>query len=344
MKQLTTRYEINFETYELAPERYTLVDVRSPGEYEESTITGAVNIPLFSDFERKAVGTVYKEQGKAEAVRLGVSYVSRSLERIYESFEKLTAPKKKFLIFCARGGMRSEAVAGFVNSVGLGAIRLEKGYKAYRNHILEQLPLMANKFDFVTLYGKTGTGKTQVLKEIEKLGGNILDLEAAANHRGSVFGSVGLGAVHSQKRFETMIYDALKKASGQVLFAEGESRRIGKVYIPDIIFEKMEKGKKILIEAKIPTRVRIIREDYLHTGFTKEETLEALSQLVKYIGHERIKEYTALLDKEDYDTLIEELMLRYYDLTYNTKHVSTDITVVNERPEKTAGEILKSFD
>ena len=193
------------------------------------------------------MGTVYKQEGKAAAVRLGIGYVSKSLPAIYESFEKLQQKQKKFLVFCARGGMRSESVGGLLSSIGFPVIKLDQGYKGYRQHVIDRLPRLIQEADFVTLYGKTGTGKTEILREIKSQGGNVLDLEGCAGHRGSVFGLVGLGPQPSQKQFETCLYEALRDMKPGPVFTEGESRRIGRVYMPNELADRLAQGRKILI-------------------------------------------------------------------------------------------------
>lgn len=330
---------VDFKTVENTPDRYIPVDVRSPSEFRESTITGAVNIPLFTDAERALVGTVYKCEGKAPAVRLGVEYVSRRLPEMYADFEKLVQPRKKILIFCARGGMRSGAVGNFIASVGLPAARLDKGYKGYRKHVMKRLPELIASKDFVTLYGKTGTGKTQILHEMELTGHDVLDLERCANHRGSLLGSLGLGAQYSQKQFETYLYDALVKAGSGVVYTEGESRRIGKIYLPAELADRLEAGRKLLVEAEPSARVEIIKKDYMAGGFDRDETVAAMQKLVRYIGRERLAEYTAMLDAGAYDAVILELMLRYYDIVYNTPHKTYEHTFLNEDPKQTAAKI-----
>ncbi len=331
----------DFKSIEDSLGRYILVDVRSPGEYAESTITGAVNIPLFSDSERAHVGTVYKQDGKAPAVKLGVKYVSASLPVIYERFTTLITKQKKFMIFCARGGMRSEAVGGFLSSIGFSVTKLEQGYKGYRQHIAARLPELINEIRTVTLYGKTGTGKTHILHEIKNMGYDVLDLEACANHRGSRLGAVGLPGKRSQKQFETLIYDSLKNAESKLIFTEGESKRIGDLYVPDALMDRMNTGRKLLIEADIETRKNIIRRDYINGAFDKAAATSALDKLVRYIGRERIAEYAALINAEAYDKVIEELMVKYYDIVYNTSRETFERTFINREPKHTAAEIIE---
>lgn len=332
---------VDFSEIEQKPERYVPVDVRSPSEYMEDTIAGAVNVPLFSDAERAHVGTVYKREGKAPAVRLGIEYVSKNLPQIYAQLESLMQRQKKLLIFCARGGMRSGAVSNFASSVGLPVTRLRDGYKGYRRHISERLPALIADHDFITLYGKTGSGKTHILHQLEAMGHSVLDLEGCANHRGSLLGAVGLGAQFSQKKFETNLYNSLLNAKDKIVFTEGESKRIGNVYLPSQIYDKMCTGYKVLVEAELELRRKVISHDYISSDFNKEEAIEAINKLVRYIGKERIKEYTSMITDGDYDHVIEELMIKYYDIVYNTNHQQFDTTIQCASLQQAADDIAQ---
>jgi tRNA 2-selenouridine synthase len=272
-------------------------------------------------------------------VKAGIEYVSRSLPRIYESFANLTK-QRRILVFCARGGMRSESVAGLFASIGFPVTKLTNGYKGYRQHILLKLPELIAQKKFVTLYGKTGTGKTHILHEIERLGYDILDLEACANHRGSLLGAVGLPIKRSQKQFETLLYNALYNAKSDTIFTEGESKRIGTIYIPNELMDRLDCGRKLVIEATIETRKEVIREDYIGDNFDKASAIEGLTKLVRYIGTERVQEYTDLIESASYDKVIEELMIRYYDIVYNTTD-SHERTFLNTSAEETAKEIVE---
>ncbi|MDR0454726.1 MAG: tRNA 2-selenouridine(34) synthase MnmH [Deferribacteraceae bacterium] len=332
---------VDFEHTENNPDRYIIVDVRSPSEYAESTITGAVNIPLFCDEERARIGTLYKQESKASAVKAGVEYVSGSLPQIYDRFASLAVKQKKFLIFCARGGMRSEAVGSFLASVGFPVIKLGQGYKGYRQHIVRHLPELINKISTVTLYGKTGAGKTLILHEIKKLGYDVLDLEGCAGHRGSLLGAIGLPQKRSQKRFETLLYDSLKSAKSDIIFTEGESKRIGNIYLPGLLMEKMNTGRKLLIEADIATRKGIIKQEYIGADFDKTSVIPVLEKLTRYVGKERIANYKTLIETESYDTVIEELMTKYYDIAYNTPEEEFERSFFNFSPARAASEIVE---
>lgn len=190
-------FSIDFKDVADRTDEFTIIDVRSPKEYQDFTITGAYNIPVFDNDERAHIGTVYRQVGQAEAIKLGIGYASKRLPSMYDQIVELFKLRKKFLIFCARGGMRSGVTGNIFNSLGFPVTRLKCGYKGYRKFVLNELPRLIDKFEYITLYGKTGTGKTHILNKISAMGHDILDLEACANHRGSLLGGIGLDKQHT---------------------------------------------------------------------------------------------------------------------------------------------------
>lgn len=295
---------------------YVLIDVRSPGEYKEATIPGAVNIPLFDDEERKIIGTVYVNESTEKAKKLGVEAVSRKLPKLYEEMAELDKKYDKLILFCARGGMRSSSICSLLGTLGVSAYKLSGGYKGYRCFINEELPKVNEGVKYIVLRGKTGTGKTELLKCLKEKGMNILDLEEAANHRGSLLGSVGLGNTRSQKQFESIIYGELKNRKSDYVFVEGESRKIGNIIIPEYIFNSMVNGTHVLIEADLAFRAKLILKEYLSSENAVEDILESLELLGKHISQENIEKYTELVRKGEYQKVAEELMVKYYDPLY----------------------------
>lgn len=302
--------------YRDASEKSLFIDVRSPGEYEEATIQGAVNIPLFSDEERHNIGYVYVNESIEKAKCMGIEAVSKKLPQIYKEIVHLRKQHQRLILFCARGGMRSGSICALLNSVGIECFKLSGGYKGYRSFINEELPKVNRDITYMVLYGKTGCGKTEILHTLKDKGCDILDLEYAANHRGSLLGTVGLGKPRSQKAFESIIYESLKNRKSNVVIVEGESKRIGNVIIPDYIYRSMEKGAHVLVEGSLEYRKDIIVKEYTHYCGSKQELLEGLELLKKYISAERIERLKSAIANEKFGEAAEDLMIKYYDPMY----------------------------
>lgn len=309
---------------------YVLVDVRSPEEYEEFTIPGAVNIPLFDNEERKIIGTVYNHESVDAAKKLGIGFASKHLPEIYEEIGKLKNQHDNIVIFCERGGMRSSSICSLFNSIGLKVIKLSGGYKGYRSAVNELLPKYNEKISYIVLHGHTGTGKTELLELLEKEGCSVLDLEKAANHRGSLLGDVGLGKKVSQKQFEAYIFDKFSKLKEQSVFVEAESSRIGNIVVPHYIMKSMKAGRHILVQASIAARVDRIVDEYLKGDDAEAEILGALEKLRRHISGERIDRYMRLVREGSYREVAEELIEKYYDpMYYNEQKDFTFDLVVN---------------
>ena len=268
---------------------YILVDVRSPGEFEEASIMGAINIPLFDDEERKIIGTIYTRESVEKAKRLGLSIASNKLLHIYDEIKELSKQYHKIVLFCSRGGMRSGVLGMLLSSLGVETERIKDGYKGYRQHVIEMLPALNGKVEYIVLHGNTGVGKTEILKSLESDGYDVLDLEGFANHRGSLLGTVGLGKTSSQKSFESKIYHMLKGAKSSIVFIEAESKRIGNITIPDFIFEKMKIGNHIFVDANIDFRCDLIIKEYTKWDNCNEEIVESIKRLEKYLGAKMLK-------------------------------------------------------
>ena len=263
-------------------ENKIFIDVRSPAEYEEATIPGAINIPLLEDNERAAVGTVYRNESMEKATQLGISFASHKLPEIFTMINQFHAEKKSVIIFCWRGGMRSKSVCSFLNSLNISNVyQLIGGYKSYRRFVVEYLENMSQTFDFLMLHGLTGVGKTHILKALKQKGESVLDLEDLANNSGSVFGHILFREKSpSQKQFESYIFQELYNTKRKIIFVESESKRIGNVQIPDALFDKMINGYHILIKTDKDNRIEIIKNDYIGSN-QDEKIIKAIGQLRK---------------------------------------------------------------
>ena len=316
-----------------------LIDVRSPSEYKNASIPSAINIPIFDDEERKIIGTIYVQDSVEKAKKIGIEAASKRLPDIYDKVTALDKEYNHLIFFCARGGFRSSSLVSLFSSIGINAFKLDGGYKRYRKYINKALPKTAEGIQFIVLYGNTGAGKTHILEEIKKKGMDILDLEGCANHRGSLLGNVGLGEQNSQKQFESLLYESLKSRKSNTVYVEGESAKIGKVIIPEYIYNAMNNGIGIKIEASMEYRINNIMKDYVHGA--DDELILALNCLRRYIGDKNIDNFIDMIQEKRYEEVIEDLIIKYYDPLYEYKNRDIKAVFYNRDSEKVASEIIK---
>lgn len=317
-------------------ENFPILDVRSPGEYKHAHIPGAHSLPLFTDEERKVVGTAYKQQSKQVAVKIGLKFFGVKMVEMVEQVEKLVQelqPKSKktsnnsefqpstVLVHCWRGGMRSAGVAWLLDLYGFKVYTLAGGYKGYRNWVLEQFE---KEYPMNILGGYTGSGKTEVLKALRKRGYTVIDLEGIAHHKGSAFGAMGLAPQPSQEHFENILAGQLvlglaKSLSEESLdfqktiWLEDESQRIGTVNIPSILFQQMRKKKVFFLEIPFESRLDYIN---LHYGkFEKSELVNAVIRIKKRLGGLETKNTMNFLLEDDTKEAFR-ILLQYYDKLY----------------------------
>lgn len=320
---------------------YLMIDVRSPGEYNSETIPGAINIPVFTDEERDIIGTIYVQESIDKAKQLGIEAAASKLPQIYEKVSKLDKEYDSLIFFCARGGFRSLTVSSLFRAIGINAIRLEGGYKGYRKFINDNLPKLVDEVKFIVLYGNTGSGKTEILNHLKDMGMDILDLEWCANHRGSLFGGVGLGQANTQKMFESLVFDTLNSRKSNVVFTEGESKRIGRVVMPEYLFKAIKSGDNILIDASMDLRVENILNVY-NDGID-DELIESLGYLKAHIGNKNVQRLSKLIKSHDYKIAVEELMIKYYDPLYEYRNRKYLATFNNYDARITAKNIIESL-
>lgn len=335
------------EVEELNKNEYVLIDVRSPYEYSKETIPGAINIPILNDEERVHVGTIYKKECPEKARIVGMEYVGDKLGNLYKEISNHILSDKKVILFCSRGGYRSTSLVSLINSIGHKVYRLDGGYKAYRHYINEHLQIEVSKIKFITIYGNTGVGKTQVLYKLKDLGLNTLDLEGCANHRGSMLGGIGLGDQTSQKMFESLVYDELKNRNSDFVFTEGESKKIGSIFIPPYLYEKYANDSiEILLDAPIDIRVKNILDDYIDDNNidVNKEIIKSLNYFRRYLGHELVNDYISKINDNNYIPVIKDLMINYYDPMYEYNHDKYDMVFHNLNTENVSYEILRWFE
>jgi tRNA 2-selenouridine synthase len=289
---------------------FPVADVRSPGEFLAGHMPGAVNIPLFNDIEREAVGIKYKKEGRNPAIKEGLKLIGPTMSVKLEKALDL-AKDGKLLVHCWRGGMRSEAMAWLFSLGGIETIVLEGGYKQYRHHILE---ILSKKRKMIILGGMTGSSKTHILRNLKKYGSQVIDLEGLANHKGSAFGSLGQPPQPSTEQFTNLLYSEWKDIDPESpLWLEDESRNIGSVFMPDSLYANMQSSFTIVLVMDIMTRMPRLLEEY--TAFPPETLKESVMRISKRLGGDSTRDALEAIDQGNFSKAIE-ITLIYYDKAY----------------------------
>lgn len=318
-----------------------MIDVRTPAEFAEVTIPGAVNVPIFSDEERIEVGTVFKQQGKKDARKLGVQLVAPKIPLLIEQVEDLRRDHPgPVIVFCWRGGMRSLAMTSFMNLAGIPAQQLLGGHKGFRRKVLDYFEQQQWPPIFV-LRGLTGVGKTRVLHQLQQMDYPVVDLEGLANHRGSAFGALGLERQPAQKKFDALLWDRLEQLKDKpYLVTEGESLHIGRLVIPKSFHQAMQVQTSLWLTASMDVRTQIILEDYPALDQLREQFKRPINALKERLGGKVVAEFLELLNSGQWEKLVRELMLRYYDPLYlhtlPEKKVEIELETVDSATQKVA--------
>ncbi len=332
--------QIDVEMFLELSNEYPIFDVRSPEEYSHAHIPRAIALPLFTDDQRKIIGTAYKQESRQTAVKFGLEYFSERMKLILSEVEEhcksilksknleyLQSNKNTILVHCWRGGMRSGAVAWLLNLFGLKVFTLKGGYKSFRKWVLTQFE---KEYEINILGGFTGSGKTILLEEMKNRGHVVIDLEKLANHKGSAFGSLGEMAQPGQEMFENLLaielYKIAKKsdkkstngehysqiASAKV-WLEDESRHIGTIGIPNTFWNQMRRSPVFFIDIPFEERLKHIVSNY--GLFKQEELVKAIERIKKRLGGLETKNAIKYL-KENNLTDSFRILLRYYDKWY----------------------------
>ncbi len=338
--------KITIEEFLVLAKQHPVLDVRSPGEYNHAHISGAHSLPLFTDEERKVVGTTYKQQSREAAIKVGLDYFGVKMKGMVEEVEKIMSNKQQsinkeekinnkeplpiancILLHCWRGGMRSAGVAWLLDLYGFKVYTLVGGYKAYRKWVLSQFE---KEYNFNIIGGYTGSGKTLLLHELKKQDKKIIDLESLANHKGSAFGALGEEPQPKQEMFENLLANQLavgrwplagensaSAINGQrstLIYIEDESQRIGNLQIPMSLWNTMRRSPVYFLDIPFSERLNYITNEY--GKFEKEKLIEAVRRIQKRLGGLQTKMAIEQL-QEGHTKECFRILLTYYDKWYS---------------------------
>jgi tRNA 2-selenouridine synthase len=296
----------------------TVVDARSPSEYAEDHLPGAVSAPVLDDAQRARVGIASKQSGAFEAKLLGAPMVARNIAELIEHRFARHDRDWRPLVYCWRGGNRSGALATVLARVGWRTTLIEGGYKAFRRQVIDDLALMPATLRFVVVGGRTGSAKSRLLERLDALGEQVLDLEALACHRGSVLGGLPDAPQPGQRRFETRLWSRLRTMDpSRPVFVESESRKVGQVQVPEALIGAVRASQVAIVEAAPDVRGRFLLAEYHHFRDDVPGLLALLDKLVALHGGTRVAEWKALVEADRWPELVERLLLEHYDPSYD---------------------------
>ncbi len=335
--------KIHIERFLELAKQHPIIDVRSPGEYNHAHIPGAHSLPLFTDEERKIVGTTYKQQSRERAIKIGLDFFGPKMKKMVEETESIVrsresgvsqkvedselltkdlpagqAGSRLVLVHCWRGGMRSAAVAWLLDLYGLKVYTLTGGYKKFRNYVLDSFKL---PYQLNIIGGYTGSGKTELLKALQQKAEKVIDLEGFANHKGSAFGNIGMPQQPSQEMFENILSCELKKCfeippsggGGAAIWFEDESQRIGLVNIPNDLWKNMRQSPVYFLDIPFEERLKHIVQEYAR--LEHEKLIDAITRISQKLGNLNAKTAILLL-KEGKIAESFGILLKYYDKLY----------------------------
>ena len=296
-------------------ETHCIIDARTPLEFQDDHLPGAINVPILTDAERVEIGTLYKQQGPQPARIRGLGLTCHRFPAIVATITE-AAKGRPVLVYCWRGGLRSESIALLLEMTGYPVVKLAGGYKSFRNIVTSFFASVSLPVQLVVLHGMTGSGKTEFLQQLPSERYTTIDLEGLARHRGSAFGSLGLGEQPPQKRFETLLWDAFRKApADRPIVVEGESKRIGRINLPGDLYEVMAAGTKVWCTVSVATRVKRLSAEYAREEY-RQPMAEALERIRKKLGGEQYTELQHKLAAWDIPGIAQDLIEQYYDKLY----------------------------
>ncbi len=294
-----------------------IIDVRSPSEFQDDHVPGAISLPVLDDAERAMVGTLHKQSSAFDAKKVGAALVSRNIAHHLETYFLAKPRSYRPLIYCWRGGSRSGAMTTILRAIGWHAAQLEGGHKAYRHHVIDELTELPARFDFRVICGPTGVGKSRFLHAMQACNAQVLDLEDLAAHMGSVLGAYPARPQPSQKLFESRLWFALRGFDpNKPVFVESESKKIGNLHTPEVLLQQMRASSCINLHAEIPVRVELLKQEYAHFLASSDLLGKKLDCLIAIQGKQQIETWKAMAIAGEWDELVAELLIKHYDPAY----------------------------
>ncbi|MEM6760451.1 MAG: tRNA 2-selenouridine(34) synthase MnmH [Pseudomonadota bacterium] len=330
----------------------TIIDVRSPSEFAEDHVPGAINLPVLDDEERARVGTMYKQESPFKARKVGAALVFENAARHLRTRLSDRPGNWRPLVYCWRGGQRSGAFAWMLKEIGWSAQTVTGGYKSYRRTVVDCLYNQDLPVSLVRLAGHTGTGKTELLSKLQALGVQVIDLEGLAAHRGSLLGGMDTPQP-SQKAFETRLAIEIHKLNpAHPVIVEAESSKIGAITLPPALWKAMKASPILEVNAPLDARAHYLAQTYKSVLDDTEGLKAKLAYLRKFRGYEMVNHWNALIDSGDRVALCRSLAADHYDLAYATAHRDDAVEPVAQfwtqslsgpAFDRLAGEIAKTF-
>jgi tRNA 2-selenouridine synthase len=293
-----------------------IIDARSPREFAEDHLPGAINLPVVFDEEYAEIGTAHRTD-PMRAYQIGVPYSLRNIARHLELPFFRTSRRATILVYCFRGGKRSKLWTDALETIGYKVERLPTGWKGYRNWVRETLAEMPTRLQLNVLSGPTGCGKTRLLLALREAGAQVLDLEALASHRGSIIGAIPGQAQPSQKLFDSLLLAEMSRLDlSKQVWIESESKRIGRVQLPTALFDQMHGGRLYAVDTPMAERIAMWHREYPHFERDPAALVAQLGYLKALVGGATLQEWSSLAERGEIDALFESIMVDYYDPAY----------------------------
>ena len=319
----TTEWDKDFDT---------IIDVRSPAEYHHDHIDGAINLPVLDDAQRAEVGTMHKKISPFAARRHGAALISVNIAGYLQTALADKPNTWSPLIYCWRGGQRSEALARILSEIGWKVFVLEGGYKRYRNDLTESIAEKAKSLQCVILQGRTGSGKTEIIKQYIKNGLQAIDLEGLANHRGSLLGALPGTDQPSQRMFESQLYVSLSRLDlSQPVLLEAESSKVGALHIPAPLWSVMTRAPRVGVALPLPQRVEFIIRNYRNIIDEPAHLKHFIDSMRQRHSHELRDTWQDFIAKQEWENLVSSLITHHYDPSYDrvaNRHKTKDLGVL----------------